>query len=337
MSDTQRGSSAAEKEVAMQSMNTGTGDTKKMLLIASTGGHLAQLVRLSPGLGASDDSLWVTFRTPQSESLLKGKRVQYVPYVRSRDVLGAAKAAMIIRGVLRRERFDLAVSTGAALAVSALPLARLAGVETLYIESVSRVEGPSLSGRIIAATRAAKLRTQHVGWASKRWILHPSVFSSYTAIDSIGTDTPSLFVTLGTIEGYRFDALLDQILASGLADERTVWQLGFTTDRHDLPGTVYQQVSAAEFSRHAQEADVVVTHAGVGSFMGLMELGIYPVLVTRSKSRGEHVDDHQHQIARLALTLGIASAVDAPDLTRDILIEASHHSIELDSSVRSLA
>ena len=321
----------------MRSTKNGTPANKKMLLVASTGGHLAQLVRLSPGLGASDDSLWVTFRTPQSESLLAGKRVEYVPYVRSRDFRGALQAAWIIRAILRRERFDLAVSTGAALAVSALPLAKLSGVETLYIESVSRVEGPSLSGRIIAATRAAKLRTQHVGWSSKRWQLHPSVFSTYRSVEKVGTDSPSLFVTLGTIEGYRFDSLVDQILASGLADERTVWQLGFTTGRVDLPGEVHQQVSAAEFATHARNADVVVTHAGVGSFLGLMELGIYPVLVTRSKSRGEHVDDHQHQIARLASTLGIAAAVDAPALTKDILVEATNHAIELDYPAKSLA
>lgn len=317
----------------MSSTNTDLTGTRKLLLVASTGGHLAQLVRLSPGLGASDDSLWVTFRTPQSESLLAGKRVLYVPYVRSRDLLGAIRAANIIRRVVRKERFDLAVSTGAAIAVSALPIAKLAGIETLYIESVSRVEGPSLSGRMIAAMRAAALRTQHEGWATKRWSLHPSVFATYRPIDALPTEKPSLFVSLGTIEGYRFDAMVDQILASGIADERTVWQLGFTTGRSDLPGSTYQQVSADQFATFASDADVVVTHAGVGSLLGLLELGIYPVLVTRRKARGEHVDDHQQQIARLASSLGIAAAVDVPDLTADVLREATHHAIELDSTV----
>jgi len=319
----------------MSSTNTDLSGTRKMLLVASTGGHLAQLVRLSPGLGASDDSLWVTFRTPQSESLLAGKRVHYVPYVRSRDLLGAIKAANVIRRVVRQERFDLAVSTGAAIAVSALPIAKLAGIETLYIESVSRVEGPSLSGRMIAALRAASLRTQHAGWATKRWSLHPSVFATYRPIDAVPTERPSLFVSLGTIEGYRFDAMVDQILATGMADERTVWQLGFTTGRADLPGSTYQQVSADQFAKFASDADVVVTHAGVGSLLGLLELGIYPVLVTRRKARGEHVDDHQQQIARLASSLGVAAAVDVPDLSADVLREATRRSIELDPSVRT--
>lgn len=310
---------------------------KKMLLVASTGGHLAQLVRLAPGLGASEDSLWVTFRTPQSESLLAGKRVQYVPYVRSRDLFGALRAAGIVNRLLGQERFDLAVSTGAALAVSALPIARLRGIPCLYVESVSRVQGPSLSGRIIAASHCAELRTQHPGWATARWQPEESVFATYVVIDKPVVTKPSLFVTLGTIEGYRFDAMVDQVLATGLADERTVWQLGFTSGRTDLPGTVFQQVSAAEFDSFSSEADVVVTHAGVGSLLGLLERGIFPVLVTRRKSRGEHVDDHQLQIAQLAEDLGIAAAVDAPQLTDRTLIDASGYAIQLETAARAEA
>ena len=305
---------------------------KKMLLVASTGGHLAQLVRYARSLGASEDSLWITFRTPQSESLLAGKRVVYVPYVRSRDWRGALRTARIVRKALRSESFNLAVSTGAAIAVSALPQAKFAGIETLYIESVSRVLGPSLTGKMIAASRTADLRTQHTSWANSRWIKIPSVFATYNSVAKVGTDKPSLFVTLGTIEGYRFDALLDQVLATGLADDRTVWQLGYTTGRTDLPGRVFQQVSAADFETFSRDADVVVSHAGVGSLLGLLEMGIYPVLVTRRKARGEHVDDHQLQIAQLAESLDVAAVVDAPSLDSDTIIRASSRAIDLSSA-----
>jgi UDP-N-acetylglucosamine--N-acetylmuramyl-(pentapeptide) pyrophosphoryl-undecaprenol N-acetylglucosamine transferase len=287
--------------------------TRKMLLVASTGGHLAQLVRFSSVLGASEDSLWITFRTPQSESLLRGKRVRYVPYVRSRDWWGALRTAGVVMKALQRERFALAVSTGAAIAVSALPLAKLRGI--------------SLSGRLIAASRTAELRTQHPGWATARWKTIPSVFATYRSVERPIVPRPALFVTLGTIEGYRFDSLIDQVLASGLADERTVWQLGFTTRVDSLPGRVFQQVSAADFDRFSRDADVVITHAGVGSLLGLLETGIYPVLVTRKKSRGEHVDDHQLQIASLARSLDIAAVVDAPDLDAATIIGASRHQI----------
>lgn len=301
---------------------------RKLLLVASTGGHLAQLVRLAPGLGASANSLWITFDSMQSRSLLAGRRRIHVPYVRPRDYLGMMRAAGIVRRVLRHEAFEGAVSTGAGLAVAALPQAAISGVPSLYIESVSRVEGPSLSGRMLAASRLVSVRTQHPAWASNRWQPHPSVLSTYHSLTRPAPEHPSLFVTLGTIEGYRFDSLVDAVLASGLANERTVWQLGFTTNRTDLPGQVHQMMPTRQFIDSALTADVVITHAGVGTFMGLLEMGIFPVVVTRRKHRGEHVDDHQMQIAELAEYLGVARAVDAPDLTADIIRYAAGRAID---------
>ncbi len=302
---------------------------RKLLLVASTGGHLAQLVRLAPGLGASPSSLWVTFDSMQSRSLLAGQRRIHVPYVRPRDYLGMMRAAGIVRRVLRHENFEGAVSTGAALAVAALPQAAISGVPSLYIESVSRVEGPSLSGRMLAASRLVSVRTQHPAWATNRWRTHPSVLSTYHSLTRQAPDRPSLFVTLGTIEGYRFDSLVDAVLATGLADERTVWQLGFTNNRSDLPGQVYQMMPSTQFIDAALSADVVITHAGVGTFMALLEMGIFPVIVTRRKHRGEHVDDHQMQIAELAEYLGVARAVDAPDLTADVIRFAAGRAIDI--------
>ncbi|MDJ0376220.1 glycosyltransferase [Cryobacterium sp. PH31-L1] len=301
---------------------------RKLLLVASTGGHLAQLVRLAPGLGASPSSLWVTFDSMQSRSLLAGQRRIHVPYVRPRDYLGMMRAAGIVRRVLKHEAFEGAVSTGAGLAVAALPQAAISGVPSLYIESVSRVEGPSLSGRMLAASHLVSLRTQHPAWATNRWRTHPSVLSTYHSLIRPAPERPRLFVTLGTIEGYRFDSLVDAVLASGLADERTVWQLGFTTNRTDLPGQVHQMMPTAQFVDAALNSDVVITHAGVGTFMGLLEMGIFPVLVTRRKHRGEHVDDHQMQIAELAEYLGVARAVDSPDLTADVIRFAAGRAID---------
>ncbi|NYD68507.1 glycosyltransferase [Agromyces atrinae] len=308
-------------------MSSDARPSRKLLLAASTGGHLAQLARLAPYLGASDDSLWVTFRTPQSESLLAGKRVHYVPYIASRDFRRAIGAARQMRRLLDSESFEAAVSTGAALAVSVLPVAKSRGIETTYIESVSRVNGPSLSGRIIAATRSAELFTQHHGWADHRWQPHRSVLESFTSIEQSPVENPSLFVTLGTIKKYRFDSVVDQVLASGLADDRTVWQLGETYGRTDLPGRVFQQVSGADFEKYSLEADAVISHAGVGSLLALLELGIFPVLVTRRRVRNEHVDDHQLQIADLVNSLDIARAVDGPDLDAETIISASARSI----------
>lgn len=295
---------------------------EKILFVASTGGHLTQLLRLSEPMSPSADSVWVTFRSPQSESMLAGRRVAFVPYVRSRDLVGVIRASRSVRKLLASETFDRVVSTGAALAVAALPQARWRGIPTLYIESVSRVDGPSLTGRIISAMRVASLRTQHASWAGRRWKQHPSVFRSYDAIGKATVERPSILVSLGTIEGYRFDALIDAVLATGLADERTVWQVGDTW-RTDLPGRVVRQLEARELHEIATKADVVVSHAGVGTALELLELGIYPVLVPRRSARAEHVDDHQAQIAGLIDRMGVGRVVEAPALVAHDLVAAT--------------
>jgi UDP-N-acetylglucosamine transferase subunit ALG13 len=297
---------------------------RKMLLAASTGGHIAQLVRLAPGLGATDDSLWVSFDSPQTRSLLRDKRTLLVPYIKPRDWRGTLKAVGQIDKALAVEHFDAAVSTGAALATAALPAARRRGIPALYIESVSRVLGPSLTGRMLYHSRLAEMRTQHRSWAGGRWGLHPSVLETFSIEDRVAPEGRPLkiFVTLGTIQGYRFDTLVDALLATGLMGEDTTWQLGYTT-RDDLPGRVVQDMDAASFDRALHEADVVVTHAGVGTILGLLEAGVYPVAVVRRASRNEHVDDHQAQIAGLMNDTRIGTAVEIEDMTAEVLLEAA--------------
>lgn len=295
----------------------------KALLVASTGGHLSELLRLTPTFEPGPDSLWVTFRTPQSEALLEGRRVHYLPYIGPRDVRGTLRAVPQVHELVRREHFDLAVSTGAAIAVSALPVTAAAGVPSTYIESVCRLAGPSLTGRILARLPRVALRTQHPQWADGRWHTHPSVLDEYR---SVPRERPRnggrLFVTLGTIRGYRFDSLVDAVLASGLADDRTVWQLG-DTHRDDLPGRAVAELPPDEYARCAVEADVVVSHAGVGTLLDLLALGVYPVQGVRRAVRGEHVDDHQLQIADLVRERDLGIPVEGPHLTRDVLEHAA--------------
>jgi len=298
----------------------------KHLFVASTGGHLSQLLRLSDAMDAANDSLWVTFRSPQSESMLRDRRVLYVPYVRPRDVIGVLRAARVINRVFVEEKFDRVVSTGAALALSALPLATLRGIPAQYIESVSRVNGPSLTGRVLAATRTADLYTQTPSWAHGRWKHHESVFGMYQSIQGPKPGSPRLLVTVGTIEPYEFTALLDAVKATGLADERTVWQIG-STRSVDLPGTTVRQFTPDEFKHHVRNADVVITHAGVGTLMELLDAGIHPVVVPRRKARNEHIDDHQCEIARVLSALGVATVAEVGDLTSQLIIGASGRSI----------
>lgn len=295
----------------------------KLLLIASTGGHLAELLRLEPLLRAHRSSLWVTFRTPQSEALLTGRNVLYLPYIKPRAFFAVAAAMAIFAGRLGRERYDGAVSTGSGIALACLPVARLRGIPTTYIESMGRTHGPSMTGRVLHALRGTHMFTQSGRWAAGRWRSHPNVLATYRAIPAPrAPEKPALFVTLGTIGGYRFDALVDAVLATGLADETTVWQLGCTT-RDDLPGTVHAMLSSAEYQAAAAAADVVISHAGVGTLLSLLDLGLHPLMVGRRAHRGEHVDDHQADMEHLLEGLSVGDYLEVEDLTASAVVRAA--------------
>lgn len=300
----------------------------RQLLVASTGGHLAELAKWSETIGSGSDSLWVTFKSPQSDSLLRQRRVLYVPYVAPRDLRGTLTAlARMMREIdWKAENFTSAVTTGAAVGLAALAAARLHRVPSFYFESVSRVSGPSLTGRLASLDPRIHTQCQYEHWPGRRWKHRGSLFDSFETVPKAPVELPRLFVTLGTIHPYRFDTLVDAILSTGLADSRTVWQLGATT-RQALPGTAITQMGTAEFDDCARAADVVITHAGVGTIMHLLEMGIFPVVVPRRAERNEHVDDHQAQIAGLLRSRSISLVSEVEGLSRETIVAASATSI----------
>jgi UDP-N-acetylglucosamine--N-acetylmuramyl-(pentapeptide) pyrophosphoryl-undecaprenol N-acetylglucosamine transferase len=301
-----------------------------LLLAASTGGHLAQLVRLEERLGRSPSSLWITFDTPQSRSLLQGRRVLSVPYVAPRDWRSVVRAFTQIRRTLAHDEtiYREAFSTGAALALAALPAARMAGLPVTYIESVSRVQGPSMTGRLLVGLPGARRCTQHPHWAGRGWTVGPSVLDSFEPVQQKGVIRPRLFVTLGTIRPYRFDRMIEAVLSTGLADERTVWQTGVTSVR-GLPGSVHAELSSDAFDEAILTSDVTITHSGVGTILRILELGRSPVVVPRERAYGEHVDDHQSQIAKHLAKSGLVTMSTPEQLTADVVRTASATGITL--------
>ena len=297
---------------------------RKLLLVASTGGHLWQLTRLAPRLRASPDSLWVTFDSPQSRSLLDGRRVLHVPYVAPRDLRGSLRAFVRLHAVLHSERFDGVVSTGAAVAVPAMLAAHSRTPARLYIESVSRFDGPSLTGRIIAGGRLAQTLTQHPQWGGGPWGYEGSVLEDYTVEPSTAERPASVFVTLGTIRPYQFRRLAERVVQLLPAGVDVIWQVG-ETDPDGLPGEVHRYMSSDCFDRAVREAGAVITHAGIGTILGLLEAGVHPIAVPRRARFGEHVDDHQLQAARALDDRGLILNRDADDLTwQDVQRAAAH-------------
>ncbi|HEX8343595.1 MAG TPA: glycosyltransferase [Actinoplanes sp.] len=284
------------------------------LLVASTGGHLAELHDLTPRLDVSDRR-WVTFDSPQSRSLLDGEDVVYVPPATSRDLVGAVRDLMAARRMFHRQRYDRVISTGASVAMAFFLPATAAGVECCYIESATRTGGPSLTGRLVARVPGTRLFTQYPAWADTTWRYGGSVFDAFTA-EPLRRTRPvgKVVVTLGTHERYRFPRLLSRLVRILPSTMDVLWQVGSTVI-DDMPAGARRQVPTAEMRQAMREADVVVSHAGVGSALAAMQAGRRALYVPRRRAHGEHIDDHQVAMARELETRGLVVAREAGDVT----------------------
>jgi len=118
------------------------------MLVCSSGGHLAQLVRLRPWW-AQHDRVWVTFDTPEVASVLEGERVVWAYHPTTRNAPNAARNLGLAWRSLRRERPDVVVSDGAGVAVPFFFVAKLLGIRTVFVEVVDRMTSRTLTGRLV--------------------------------------------------------------------------------------------------------------------------------------------------------------------------------------------
>ncbi|WP_166355380.1 PssD/Cps14F family polysaccharide biosynthesis glycosyltransferase [Phytoactinopolyspora limicola] len=119
----------------------------KLLLIASTGGHLTQLLALSDWW-SQHQRRWVTFRKADAVGALAGEHVTWAYHPTTRNVGNAIRNLGLAVVTLVRHRPDVIVSTGAGVALPFFVIARLLRIRTVYIEVFDRIEQSTLTGRL---------------------------------------------------------------------------------------------------------------------------------------------------------------------------------------------
>ena len=125
----------------------GSPERAQLLLVSSVGGHLLQLVALRPAWSGFTRE-WVTFDAPDSRTLLAGERVVHAYGPTNRNVINLFRNLFLAVRVVRRVRPLAVVTTGAGLAVPFALVARLLGCRVVYVETLARIDGPSLSLRL---------------------------------------------------------------------------------------------------------------------------------------------------------------------------------------------
>lgn len=120
----------------------------RIMLVCSPGGHLMQLLQLRHAWSGRNP-LWVTLDKSDARSLLAAEAVVYAFGPTSRNIPNLLRNLRLAWRLVRLVRPAILITTGAGLAVPFAWVARLHGAYVVYVESIARIERPSLSYRLI--------------------------------------------------------------------------------------------------------------------------------------------------------------------------------------------
>ena len=120
----------------------------KVCLVGSSGGHLTHLLMLKP-FWQQNERFWVTFSKEDAKSALQGEQFYPCYYPTNRNLKNLVRNTILAYKILRREKPDLIISSGAAVAVPFFYLGKLFGAKLIYIEVFDRIDKPTLSGKLV--------------------------------------------------------------------------------------------------------------------------------------------------------------------------------------------
>lgn len=129
-------------------MNTENDKDIKVCLVGSSGGHLIHLYMLKD-FWKDKKRFWVTFDKKDAQSILKEEKKYYCYYPTNRNIINLIKNTFLAIKVLKKEKPDLIISSGAAVAVPFFYIGKLMGAKTVYIEVFDRIDKSTLTGKLV--------------------------------------------------------------------------------------------------------------------------------------------------------------------------------------------
>ena len=138
-----------------------------------------------------------------------------------------------------------------------------------------------------------------------------------------------IFVVLGT-QKFQCNRLLEQIdelISQGIIRDKVFAQKG----NSDYEPKNYEYVDFVEkqqFEELIEQCDLLVTHSGVGTILSGKNHGRPVIVFPRLKKYGEHVDDHQLDIARAFGKKNLVFMCGENDNLGELIEKARDHSFD---------
>lgn len=120
----------------------------KLCLVVSSGGHLYQIYLLKSWWNKYE-RFWVTFQKQDAISLLVNEKTYWAYNPTNRNIKNFIRNLFLSWKILRKERPDILVSTGAGVAVPFFWIGKLFGCKTIFIEVCDRINSPTLTGKLV--------------------------------------------------------------------------------------------------------------------------------------------------------------------------------------------
>jgi UDP-N-acetylglucosamine--N-acetylmuramyl-(pentapeptide) pyrophosphoryl-undecaprenol N-acetylglucosamine transferase len=302
----------------------GRGKGLRLCLAGSGGGHVRQLLDLEP-VWSRYNSYFVTEDSALGASIARDHRAYFVDhYTLGQLRLGhpwrMARAAFRnffqTLAILRRERPDVIITTGAGAMFWTALLGRMMGARIILIDSFARFVAPSKFARmvrpfahhVIAQSEAIRARWPNV-----------LVFDPFRRIEAPRPPKrPLLLATVGaTLPFDRMSEAVVGLVERGEIAEEVVLQTG--DGSRVAPGVnglrAVPTLAFDEMKALLRDADLVVTHGGSGSLITALREGCRVVAMPRQFEKGEIYDHHQTEIVTAFAERGLIEvALEADEL-----------------------
>lgn len=117
-------------------------------LVGSSGGHLTHLYMLKD-FWENKKRFWVTFNKEDANSILKNENKYYCYYPTNRNIKNLIKNTFLAIKILIKEKPDVIISSGAAVAIPFFYIGKLFGAKLIYIEVFDRIDKSTITGKMV--------------------------------------------------------------------------------------------------------------------------------------------------------------------------------------------
>lgn len=283
----------------------------KVCFVSTTGGHLAQLEMLANSL-RDYRSYVVTVRSSQTYGALGGLAHYEIRQVLRNPANFLVNVLQSLR-VYLEERPDAVITTGAGDALPTVFLAAILGSQVVFVESLARVNRPSMFGRMVHRWCDLVL----VQWpellrAYPRGILVSPLFGLSAPQETLPPD-PAILILTGT-HSRGFEYLLktvDNDIESRRVTGKVTAQIGHSSY---IPRNYrsFQFLPHDELLQYLDGCDIVITHDGSASIGEALARGKPTIVVPRSVERGEVSYRSDKELARHLAELRLVVIAEDP-------------------------